>query len=221
MIASTPPQKTTSTWQPATWEEYERYRGRLPERGRHRIYYHNGYLKADDMGWEGIRHSEVRELFTIILGLWFIAHPEQPAKSLGGCLMEKEGYQAAAADLVLYVGEGAPSWELGEKRRINLNECRIPDLVGEVADTSLAADLSPIKELYATLGIPEYWIIDAKAYKIFAFQLQPNGTYQPIETSRILSGLPIMLLQQTLDRLTQDTNITAAQWFMQAIGSLI
>jgi Uma2 family endonuclease len=220
MIALTPPQKTTATWQPATWADYEQYRDRLPDRGRHRIYYHNGYLKADDMGWEGIRHSEVRELFALILGIWFITHPDQTATSLGGCLMEKQGYQAAAPDLVLYVGEGAPSWEPGEKRRIDLNQCRIPDLVGEVADTSLADDLNPMKELYAALGIPEYWIIDTKAYKIFAFQLQPNGTYEEIESSNILSGLPIMLLQQTLDRLTQDTNITAAQWFMQAIGGL-
>jgi hypothetical protein len=33
-----------------------------------------------------------------------------------------------------------------------------------------------------------------------------------------LSGLPIALLEQTLDQLAEGSNITAASWFMQAIG---
>ena len=219
MIASTSPQKTVAStgWKPATWEDYECYRDSLPDRGRHQIYFHNGYLKADDMGWEGIRHSEVRELFALILGLWFITHSDQTAKSLGGCLMEKAGRQAAAPDLVLYLGDGAPNWKSGEKRRINLDTFRVPDLVGEVSDTSLASDLNEMKSLYAALGIPEYWIINAKDYKVLAFQLQPNGQYQPIETSTVLSRLPISLLEQALNRLTEETNITAATWFMQAL----
>ena len=224
MIASTPPQTTSpairqpATWKPATWEDYEHYRDNLPDRSRHSIYFHNGYLKVDDMGWEGIRHSEVRELFALILGLWFITHPDPPAKSLGGCLMEKIGYQAAAPDLVIYLGPEAPTWEPGEKRRIDLNTCRVPDLVGEVSDTTLASDLDEMKQLYAALGIPEYWIINVKEYKVLAFQLQPSGQYHPIETSNVLNGLPISLLEQALNRLTEETNITAASWFMQALA---
>ena len=33
----------------------------------------------------------------------------------------------------------------------------------------------------------------------------------------ILDRLPITLLEQALNRLIYDTNITAAQWFMQAL----
>ena len=129
----------------------------------------------------------------------------------------KIGYQAAAPDRVLYLGDGAPTWQPGEKRRINLDTCRVPDLVGEVSDTSLASDLNEMKQLYAALGVPEYWTINAKEYKVLAFELQPNDTYQPIETPNILDRLPITLLEQALNRLTYDTNITAAQWFMQAL----
>jgi Uma2 family endonuclease len=167
------------------------------------------------MGWEGIGHSRVRELFALILGLWFITHPDQTADSLGGCLLEKTGHQAAAPDLVLYLGKSAPTWKEGEPRRINLNIWPIPDLVGEVADTTLATDLDEMKQLYASLGIPEYWVINVKGRQVLAFGLQANGTYQPIATSTILTGLPIALLEQTLDRLTEETNISAAQWFMK------
>lgn len=218
MIASTQLPKIFSTWQPATWADYEQYRDSLPDRGRHQIYFHNGYLKVDDMGWEGIRHSEVRELIIMIFAFWFAQHPDQKAKSLGGCLMEKIGYQAAAPDLVLYLGSEAPTWQPGEKRRINLDTCRVPDLVGEVSDTSLASDLDEMKQLYAALGIPEYWIINAKDYKVLAFRLQPNGKYQPIETSVALNRLPISLLEQALNRLTEESNIAAASWFMQALA---
>jgi hypothetical protein len=54
-----------------------------------------------------------------------------------------------------------------------------------------------------------------------AFQLQSNGKYQICETSAALAGLPIELLEQTLDQLVESTNITAATWFMQAISQLI
>ena len=102
---------------------------------------------------------------------------------------------------------------------------RIPDLVGEVSDTTLSSDLDEMKQLYAALGIPEYWVINLKGHQVLAFGLQENGKYQPmvfdrpkvIETSRALTGLPIALLEQTLDRLTEETSIKAAQWFMKEL----
>ena len=115
------------------------------------------------------------------------------------------------------LGDGAPTWKEGQSRRIDLNTWRIPDLVGEVSDTTLAVDLDEMKQLYAALGIPEYWVINVKGRQVLAFGLQENGKYQPIETSLNLPGLPIALLEQTLDRLTEESNISAAQWFMKTL----
>jgi len=70
------------------------------------------------------------------------------------------------------------------------------------------------------LGIPEYWVVDVKGLRVFAFQLQSNGKYQECETSLALSGLPIGLLNQTLERLNAETNGSAAIWFAQQISSL-
>lgn len=208
------------TWQSATWADYERYRDDPNTPKQLRIFFHEGFLLVNAMGWEGIRHAEVRDLFVMLLAFWFSLHPEQPAQSLGGCLMEKPGQQAAAPDLVLYLGDSGPKWQKGEPRRIDLNKYRVPDLVGEVADTTLATDLDEMKNLYATLGIPEYWVIDTKGRQVLAFQLQADRKYHPCQTSLALTGLPIDLLEQTLDQLAQGTNITAASWFMQAIQNL-
>jgi Uma2 family endonuclease len=208
-----------SPWQPATWEDYARYRDdpAMPERLR--LFFHDGYLKVNAMGWEGISHAQVKDLFVMLLAFWFVQHPEPVAQSMGGCLMEKPKLQAAAPDLVLYVGEGAPTWTKGEPRCIDLAKWRVPDLVGEVSDTTLASDLDEMKQLYAALGIPEYWVINVQGKQVLAFRLI-DGKYQQCETSIALPGLPIDLLEQTLDQLAQGTNISAANWFMQAIGQL-
>ncbi|NEP47200.1 MAG: Uma2 family endonuclease [Okeania sp. SIO2H7] len=89
---------------------------------------------------------------------------------------------------------------------INLYKWRVPDLVGEVADTTLATDLDEKKALYADLKIPEYWVIDIKGKRAIAFRLQDDGKYQECEESVALSGLPISLLGETLERLEAGNN---------------
>jgi Uma2 family endonuclease len=172
------------------------------------------------MGAEGISHATVSDLFTIFFGFWAMQHPDQTFSSLGRCLLEKAEVRASAPDLVLYVGANYPQWQPGEPRRIDLNQTRVPDLVGEIADTTLASDLDEKKHLYAALGIPEYWVIDVRGQRVFAFALQENGEYQLCETSQALARLPIALLDQALQQLTQGTNTSAAAWLSQQINTL-
>jgi Uma2 family endonuclease len=206
-------------WKPATWADYERYCADATSRDRVRLFFHDGYLKVNAMGWEGINHAQVRELFIMLLAFWFTQHPETVAQTLGGCLIEKRPLQAAAPDLLLYIGENTPQWSKGEPRRIDLNQWPVPDLVGEVSDTTLASDLDEMKQLYAALGIPEYWVINVLGKQVLAFRLV-DGRYQQCDTSIALPGLPIALLEEALERLTQGTNISAAGWFMQVIETL-
>jgi Uma2 family endonuclease len=200
-------------WQRATWEEYEHYRDKFQGRNQPNVFFNIGYLKVDNMGWEGMSHSQVRELFGMIFTLWFMAHPEQEAELMGGCLLEKSEMQAASPDLMVYLGEDAPRWQEGEPRRIDLARWRLPDLVGEVADRTLASDLDEMKQLYAAMGIPEYWVINVKASQVWVFRLV-DGKYQQCETSGALAGLSIDLLEKTLERLAHGTNVKAANWFM-------
>ncbi len=96
-------------------------------------------------------------------------------------------------------------------------EWRVPDLVGEVSDTTLATDLDEKKQLYADLEIPEYWVIDVRGKRAIAFRLQSDGKYQQCAYSVALKGLPIFLLEPTLERLIERTNISAASWFAQQL----
>jgi Uma2 family endonuclease len=110
-----------------------------------------------------------------------------------------------------------PDGNPDQPRRIDLRRHRLPDLVGEIADTTLSLDLDEQKQLYASLGISEYWVVDMKGRRIFAFSLTPLGHYEAIAQSQVLTGLPIALLEQTLERLNTETNTAAANWLIQQL----
>lgn len=205
----------------ATWQDYVAVRDDAAIDWR-KISYNsdNGWLWAD-MGKEGPNHASFSDLMTMIFGLWALLHPEVPIQSYGRCLIEKPNMQACAPDLVLYKGKDIPRWQSGEPRRISTTRHRLPDFVGEVGDTTLSLDLDEQKQLYASLGILEYWVIDVKCSRIFAFGLSELGVYEPIETSKTLAGLPIALVEQALERLATETNTAAASWLMQQLQILL
>jgi Uma2 family endonuclease len=220
-MASTTVTSTTQSalpqWIPATWDDFIAY-CEDPTLDEVRVFFDRGYLFVD-MGNEGINHARFIRLFAMLFLSWFARKPGVLFDDLGGCVLEKPKTQGASPDLVLYIGEGSPQWQEGEPRRVNLTQWRIPDLVGEVADTTLATDLDEKKQLYAALEIPEYWVIDIKGERVLAFRLQDNKKYQEIEYSLALEGLPISLLEQTLAQL-HSGNGNAALWFAQQIANL-
>ncbi|WP_088889870.1 Uma2 family endonuclease [Leptolyngbya ohadii] len=204
-------------WIPASWTEYAALRD-APVQERTQLFFNQESLWID-MGGEGINHSSFNSLLTGLLFVWAIQHSEQLYTVLSCCLLEKPKTQACAPDLVLYVGDDYPQWQEGELRLIDLNRLRVPNLVGEISDTTLATDLDEKKHLYAALKIPEYWVIDVRGRRVFAFELQ-NGKYDTCTHSQALAGLPIALLEQAIDRLATETNTRVAAWFAQQIAQL-
>jgi Uma2 family endonuclease len=67
------------------------------------------------------------------------------------------------------------------------------------------------------LGIPEYWVIDVKGRQVWAFRLIEDK-YQECSESVALAGLPISLIEQTLDRMDND-NGNVALWFAAQLPS--
>ena len=204
-----------SSWHSATWTEYLERVENLGE--QERVFFNLDTIWID-MGNEGINHSRFNELFTLILGFWFARQTDVKFDLLGGCVMEKPQIQSAAPDKVLYVGGNSPRWQPGEPRRVNLDLWRVPDLVAEIADTTLAIDLDEKKQLYLALGIPEYWVIDVKGKRVLAFRLV-EGKYEQCSESVALTGLPIELLEQTLEQMDNE-NGNAALWFAAQIQNL-
>jgi Uma2 family endonuclease len=199
----------------ASWQDYVIVRDSSDIDWR-KIAFHQGWLWVD-MGKEGPNHASFSDLLTAIFFIWAFLNSDVEVQSFGRCLIEKPETQACAPDLVLYKGENIPKWQLGEPRRIDLPRHRLPDLVGEIADTTLSLDLDEQKQLYASLGIAEYWVIDVKGMQIFSFGLTETRVYETIRVSQVLTGLSIDLVQQTLERLATETNTAAANWLMQQL----
>lgn len=205
-----------SSWQPATWAEYLQ-RVEHPHSDTERVFFNTDTIWID-MGNEGINHSRFNRLLTMVLFIWLSKQTDIKFELLGGCVIEKPNRQAAAPDEVLYIGGNAPRWQAGESRRVNLDVWRVPDLVVEIADTTLATDLDEKKHLYLALGILEYWVVDVRGRQVFAFQLI-DGKYEQIEASSVLTRLPIALLEQTLAQMDHD-NGNAALWFASQLQNL-
>ena len=204
-------------WQPATWEDFI-VACEDPTLEQFRIFFYEGYLLID-RGNEGINRSRFNNLLTMVFVLWFSSKGGQAFDDLGGCVIEKPKVGGGAPDRVLYIGGDFPQWQGGEPRRINLDNWRVPNLVCEIADTTLASDLDEKKRLYAALKIHEYWIVDIKGERVLAFRLQEDGKYRECKVSVALEGLPISLLSETLKLLSQGNGM-AAMWFSQQIAAL-
>nr|WP_293141886.1 Uma2 family endonuclease [Okeania sp. SIO3I5] len=65
-----------------------------------------------------------------------------------------------------------------------------PDLVIEIANTSLADDKGEKRLIYEDLKVKEYWVVDVKNVDIIAFTVVNNGSKR-IRESQILPGLVI------------------------------
>jgi len=203
-------------WYVAPWQDYLKSI-EAAESEHFRIFFNQGRLFID-MGWEGIDHARFRELLAMLFLVWFSRRqPGQPFDCLGGCILEKPKQRAASPDEVLYIGADVPRWQPGEPRRVNLRQWRVPDLVCEVGDTTLATDLDEKKQIYAALEIPEYWVIDVQAARLMMFRLTAEGMYQQVVTSVALAGLKTELAEQAFGRLAAESNGAVAQWFAQQL----
>ena len=203
--------------QSVTWEDYL-YRVENPHSKLERVFFNCGSMWIEDMGNEGINHVRSSKLITMILANWFAKQGKSRFDLLGGCGIEKPPYQAAAPDEILYISNNFPQEKSGESRRVNLNKWRVPDLAVEIADTTLASDLDEKKQLYLTLEIPEYWVVDVRGKRVLAFRLV-DGRYQECIESIALGGLSIELLDRTLARMDDD-NGNVAMWFATQIQNL-
>lgn len=211
------PKKIDLHWYSASWGDYEKLRD--DEMVEHQqLFFYNNQLLVENMPGEGLPHSRTSDLLRGILFYWFAQHPETNGEMVSKCSPERQGRLAAVPDIALYVGDGIPVYQSGGTRRINLEQERPPNLVIEVADTTLVSDLDQKKHLYEEMGIPEYWVVDVKGERDFAFILTENGSYDQIETSQVLPGLPIGILDQTVEKLS-ISNIAAAAWFSQQIAT--
>jgi Uma2 family endonuclease len=202
----------TDTWINLTWSEYLN-QSEKPEHHKAKFYYYQGKGKIE-MSPLGNFHS--RDHYFLIFALNLFATLNNI--SLDGhdnCTYRKGKTQEAQPDLSFYIGENADSIPYSINL-INLDEYPAPNLVIEVANSSLADDLGNKRLLYEDLGVEEYWVIDVNQAEIIAFKMANNGSYR-ITQSQLLTGLEINVLNEALKMSRQTNHTEVSLWLFDKI----
>jgi Uma2 family endonuclease len=114
-----------------------------------------------------------------------------------------------------YIGERA-KLALAGTSVVDLDSYPAPDLVIEVANTSLADDIGKKRLLYEALEVAEYWVVDVQNTQIIAFTIVDGGSKR-ITQSQVLPELAISLLEETLRRSRQMDNTQVGAWLLAQI----
>ncbi len=96
---------------------------------------------------------------------------------------------------------------------VSLDQYPVPDLVVEVAKSSLLDDRTVKRVLYEEMGIAEYWIVKVETAEVWAYQMSDRGS-QRIDISLMFPGLEIAILDQALQRSRNQDQSQVGAWLM-------
>ena len=209
MVATTK-QLVTNTWAIATWDEFLKNLEN-PAHVKAKGYYQNGKYRIE-MTPIGNEHSQDHSIINHAVYL-YATLSNIPLTGKDNCSYRQIGLKEFQPDLSYYVGNNANAipWGVGV---VDLNEYPVPDLVIEVANTSLADDLGEKRLLYEDLEIAEYWVVDVQNVKVIAFAIEDNGSKR-IAESLVLTGLKIEILTAALQRSRTTNHTEVGSWLMQ------
>lgn len=202
-------QLQTDNWVKASWDEY--IQAIENPATKNRGYYHAGKMRIEAMPI-GSDHADAHAILLFAVSLFAtIRNLDLTAKD--NCSYRKVEQTEFQPDLSYYAGSNATVIPKGT-RVIDLDIYPLPDLVVEIADTTLADDQGAKRLQYEMLGISEYWIVNVQTYEILAFAIANQGSRR-VQESIVLPGLAIDLLQQTLKRSQEEGQTAARTWLLQ------
>ena len=202
-------QLPTDTWIYISWEEYEQIVANLVnEKGK--SYYYKGHMRLEmppvsfDHGKDHVVIIFAVTLFATIKGIL--------ATGLDTTTFRKTGIQDCQPDVAYYLRERAQTIPAGTGI-VNLDRYPAPDLVIEIAKTSLLDDLGTKRSLYEELGIAEYWVVDVQNAEIIAYAIADQGSKR-IQESQVLPGLAISILEEALRQSREMSQSEVGTWLL-------
>ncbi|NEP91371.1 MAG: Uma2 family endonuclease [Okeania sp. SIO2C2] len=186
---------STDTWISATWDEYLQTIEN-PIYAKAKSYYYQGKFRIE-MSPVSHDHASDNTLISIAIGI-FCSLKNIDNKGLTNCSYRKIGFQEVQPDISYHIGDNANIIPWGTSI-VDLGTYPPPDLVIEIANTSLSDDKGEKRLIYEDLKIKEYWIVDVKNVDIIAFTMVDGGSKR-ITESIVLPGLVIDVLKAALQQ---------------------
>ncbi|KST62461.1 Uma2 family endonuclease [Mastigocoleus testarum] len=190
----------TDTWVVATWDEYIQII-ESPTYKKATGYYYDRRMRIE-MPPLGNDHASDHTIIINAASL-YAAVKKIPMNGKDNCTFRKNAFNDAQPDVAYYIGKNANAIPYGTSI-VDLDVYPVPNLVIEVANTSLADDKGEKRLLYEDLGVDEYWIVDVQNVQIIAFTMIDGGSKR-ITASQVLPGLEFSLLNEAFRR-TRETN---------------
>ncbi|MEA5551056.1 Uma2 family endonuclease [Anabaena cylindrica UHCC 0172] len=208
-MSETQIQLPTYTWIYASWQEYEqKLTNLLNEKAK--SYYYKGHMRLE-MAPVSFDHGQDHVIIIFAVAL-FTALKGIPATGLDTTTFRKTGIQDCQPDVAYYLRKNAQSIPSGTGI-VNLNRYPAPDLVIEIAKTSLLDDLGTKRSLYEDLNVAEYWVVDVQNAQIIAYAMADHGSKQ-IRESQVLPGLAISILEEALRRSREINQSQVGAWLL-------
>ncbi len=204
-----PTQLLTNTWITATWDEYMQIiENSAPQKVKG--YYHNGQMRIE-MPPIGNDHASDHSIIIFAVNL-FATIQGIKFNSKDNCTYRKIGFREVQPDVSYYSGKKANAIPYGTSI-VNLDIYPVPDLVIEVASSSLADDKGEKRLMYEDLGVDEYWVLDVQNVQVIPFMIE-NGGSRRIRESQVLPGLQISLLNEALRKTRQMDHSQVCAWLL-------
>ena len=200
---------STETWVKADWEDFLTFADD-PTLVSGRFYYDRGYMRIE-MSPLGIAHGRDNTVISLVINL-YAAIRNIPILGFTNTSFRKTGIQEAQPDLAFYIGSDL-RFPPRNNAPVNLNEMIPPTLVVEIAASSLQDDLDRKQKLYQRLGVKEYWVVNVSASQVIAFFLSA-GEATVIDTSQVLPGLAIALVESALRRSQAEDDGAISRWLL-------
>jgi Uma2 family endonuclease len=212
-------QLKTDTWIVMPWQQYlEVIEDPIYQKAKG--YYYRGNLRIEMLP-VSFDHSKDHILFIVATGL-YAALKQIPINSLDTCSFRKSGLRECQPDIACYVKDKAQAIPAGTGI-VNLDQYPPPDLVIEIAKSSLLDDLGTKRSLYEELGVKEYWIVDVNTPEIIAYRIlntdEEFGS-QGIRESQVLQGLNLSVLEAALRRSRETDHSEVIAELMSQFQSL-
>jgi Uma2 family endonuclease len=200
------------TWVKGDWDDFlARVSDPAYEEGR--FYYQDGYLRIEMAALEPAHAhdnsilSNVVTLYATLRGIRF--------REYTNCSFWKLGVKASQPDTAFYLGANVP-FPPRSNQVVDVSLHGAPTLVIEIGSTSFKDDLGGKRLLYEQLGVLEYWVVDVAEAKVYAFEVN-QGWSGRIQDSKVLPGLAIALVEETLNRSQTEDDGTVNRWLLDTL----
>lgn len=200
----------TDTWIKASWEEFLTLADN-PDYEKESFYYHQEYMRIE-MAAVGPLHSRHNSVTSRVVNFYATLNNIRIVELINASF-RRTGVSEFQPDLSYYIGT---DFRLPPRTNtpIDLNEFDPPTLVVEISSTSLGDDLGRKRLIYERSGVREYWVADASADDVIAFEISQRRSGE-IQESLVLPGLAISVIEEALQRSETQDDGEINRWLIQ------